>query len=229
MKQILLINPNSSEKMTSDIQDTVSRLNIPDLAVTVVKMPDAPEVLESFVDYTVAGTEVIKYLNQLQPTGKQYDGVLLACFGDPCLYALKEICQVPVIGIAECAMSIALLLGFKFSILASSTKAKPMMEATVKAYGLEARMASVETFNLPIADFVNDKEVLRNSILNSSKAAKAKGAEVLLLGCAGMTMIGDEIEAQVGIPVIDPIKTGIVILNAILDAKLSVCKTGLYM
>ncbi|MDD2281965.1 MAG: aspartate/glutamate racemase family protein [Eubacteriales bacterium] len=229
MKKILLINPNSSEKMTSDIQDTVSRLNISDIAVTVVKMPDAPEVLESFVDYTVAGTEVIKYLNQLQATGKQYDGVLLACFGDPCLYALKEICQVPVIGIAECAMSIALLLGFKFSILASSTKAKPMMEATVKAYGLEARMASVETFNLPIADFVNDKEVLRNSILNSSKAAKAKGAEVLLLGCAGMTMIGDEIEALVGIPVIDPIKTGIVTLNAILDAKLSVCKTGLYM
>lgn len=228
MKQILLVNPNSSEKMTADIQKTVEDLLLPGYTVTVINTPGAPEVLESFTDYTVAGTEVIRTLSELKNSGKHYDGVLLACFGDPSLYAIKEVCDVPVIGIAECAMSMALLLGFKFSILAASSKAKPMMESAVKQYGLEGRMASVETFNLNIENFVNDKEILRSCILNSAAAAKEKGAEILILGCAGMTMVGGEIEAEVGIPVIDPIKAGVVTLRAIIDAKLSVSKAGLY-
>jgi allantoin racemase len=228
MQHILLLNPNSSAKMTVDIRGTVSGLTIPDLEITVVKMEQSPAVLESFTDYTLAGREIINYVKNIGQKECQYDGVLLACFGDPCLYALKEISGVPVIGIAEAAFSMALLMGFKFSILAASSKAKPMMEFLVKSYGLEGRLASVEAFDLHIADFINDKDILRESVRKVSARAIAKGAEVLILGCAGMTMLGDELGTLAGVPVLDPIVTGVAMLNAVLQVKCPISRGGLY-
>jgi allantoin racemase len=228
MKHILLINPNSSAKMTADIRATIAALPVPELDVTVVKMDRSPDVLESFADYTLAGRETIRYLENYGPKDRRYDGVLLACFGDPCLQALKEIAAVPVIGIAEAAFSMALLMGFKFSILAASSKAKPMMEFLVKSYGLEGRMASVETFDLQITDFINDKDRLRESVRQASARAVAKGAEVLILGCAGMTMLGDELGNLAGIPVLDPIITGVATLNAMLQVNCVISHGGLY-
>lgn len=229
MKRLLIINPNSSEEMTQDIRNTVSYATDSEWSIDVVCMSGSPHVLESFSDYTLAGAHAIAYLLQLQKQGPfPYDGVLLACMGDPCLYAVKEVCPVPLVGIAEAGISTALLAGYKFSILASSEKAKPMMESMVMTYGLTARMASVETFALPIEAFMKDPEVLRSSIRRTVGAAVANGADVLLLGCAGMTMLSQELETLSNILIIDPIKAGVEQLKAMLRGGFSVSHVGLY-
>ena len=229
MKKLLIINPNSSEDMTRDIRKTVAYAEDGEFSLDVVRMPGSPHVLESFSDYTLAGAQVIAYLRQLQEKGPfPYDGVCLACMGDPCLYAVKEESPVPVVGIAEAGLSMALLAGFRFSILASSAKAKPMMESMVMTYGLSARMASVETFEIPIDAFMEDPDVLRSSIRRTAQSAMARGADVLLLGCAGMTMISDELHALAEIPIIDPIKAGVEQLKAMIRGDFAVSRAGLY-
>ena len=47
----------------------------------------------------------------------------------------------------------------------------------------------------------------RESCLKTARELKEKGAEVIALGCTGLTTIGiaREIEDEVGIPVIDPV------------------------
>lgn len=224
MRKILLINPNSSEKMTADIKNTVIQMQLSELEITTVKMQRAPEVLESFESYTKASYEVMEYLQQT----KGYDGILLACFGDPGLFALKEITRVPLIGIAESSFAIAQLLGYKFSIMAASQKAKPMMDQLVKSYGLENRLASVETLDLAIEEFLHNKELLLDALLEAGKRAISRGAEVLIFGCAGMTMLGDDVERILGLPIIDPIKAGIVSLDAIIRGKFLISRAGLY-
>ena len=229
LKKLLIINPNSSEEMTRDIRNTVAYADDAEWSIDVVRMAGSPHVLESFSDYTLAGAQVIAYLRQLQESGAfSYDGVLLACMGDPCLYAAKEICPVPLVGIAEAGISTALLAGYKFSILASSQKAKPMMESMVMTYGLTQRMASVETFALPIDAFMEDSEVLRSSIRRTAESAAANGADVLLLGCAGMTMLGQELDALSDILIIDPIKAGVEQLKAMIRGHFSISHVGLY-
>jgi allantoin racemase len=224
MRKILLINPNSSEKMTADINNTVTQMQLPDIEITTVKMKRAPEVLESFCDYTKASYEVMEFLQQI----KGYDGILLACFGDPGLFALKEIAKVPLIGIAEASFAMAQLLGYKFSVMAASQKARPMMDQLIKSYGLGSRVTSIETLNLPIEEFLYDTEILLGALLNAGKQSICSGAEVLILGCAGMTMLGDEVQCTLGVPVIDPIKAGIVLLDAIIRGKFSISRVGLY-
>lgn len=229
MKKLLIINPNSSEQMTEDIRTTVSYAQNSELSIDVVRMEGSPYVLESFRDYTLAGTQVIKYLEQLKTKEPfPYDGVLLACMGDPCLYAVKEACPVPLVGIAEAGISMALLCGAKFSILASSAKAKPMMESMVLQYGMDARLASVETFDLPIEEFMSDRDLLCRKIRETADSAAAKGAEVLLLGCAGMTMISSVLDDLTNIPAIDPIKAGIEMLLAMLRGSFKISRAGLY-
>ena len=229
MKKLLIINPNSSEEMTQDIRNTVAYAIDDSFSIDVVRMENSPHVLESFTDYTLAGAQAAIYLRRLQEHGPMpYDGVLVACMGDPGLYAAKEVCPVPVIGIAEAAISTALLTGYRFSILASSTKAKPMMESMVMSYGLMDRMASVETFALPIDAFMEDADVLRKSIRLSAERAAAHGADVLLLGCAGMTMLSSELDTLIDLPIIDPIKAGVEQLKAMVRGGFSVSRAGLY-
>lgn len=227
-RRLLVINPNSSVKMTEDIQNTAAALRNEGLDIDVVRMRNSPEVLESFADYTAAGAEVISYLREKQAGTFEFDGVVLACMGDPCLFGVKEVCRALVVGIAEAAISAALLTGYKFSILASSGKAKPMMESMVMSYGLSGRMASVEAFNIPVASFMEDRVLLRGMVLKTSRTAIEKGLEVLILGCAGMTVLGDEVSALAGVPVIDPVKAGIVMLNALLEGGLTTSRGGLY-
>jgi allantoin racemase len=225
-RRLLVINPNSSVKMTEDIQNTAAALGNGRLDIEVVRMSGSPETLESFADYTAAGAEVIGYLRETRAAG--FDGVVLACMGDPCLAAVKEVCPSPAAGIAEAGISAALLMGYKFSILASSGKAKPMMESMVMSYGLGSRMASVEAFNIPIAAFMEDRDLLREMVLKTSRTAIEKGAEVLILGCAGMTMLGDEVSALTGAPVVDPVKAGIVMMDALLEGGFVTSRSGLY-
>ena len=89
MKKILIINPNSYQQMMEDIRHTVAYAQSADVSVEVVRMEGSPLVLESFSDYTLAGAQVIGYLNDLKAKGPfPYDGVLLAGMGDPCLYGV---------------------------------------------------------------------------------------------------------------------------------------------
>lgn len=227
MKKLLIINPNSSQEMTADIRRTVAYAEDGTFSLEVRATEGSPHVLESFADYTEAGAQVIAYLRSL-PAPFPYDGVLLACMGDPCLFALKEVCPVPLVGIAEAGISTALLLGAKFSILAASAKAKPMMESMVLSYGLMNRLASVETFDRPIDDFMADPEILRQGIRRTAETAAARGAEVLLLGCAGMTMLSDELNTLAPLPIVDPIKAGTEQLKAILRGGFALSRAGLY-
>ncbi|QQK06953.1 aspartate/glutamate racemase family protein [Miniphocaeibacter halophilus] len=224
-KRILVINPNSSKKMTADIAHTLEKLKIENLIYELISCKDSPEFLESFKDYVDASFNVVKLLEKTP--NKDFDGYLLACMGDPGIYALKEIVKAPIIGIAEAAISTSLLLGFKFSILAASKKAKYMMESMVLKYGLNERLASVEYINSNIEGIMKSEEFLIDSLKTGAKKAQLKGAEVLILGCAAMTALPNDLVTE--IPILDPIKNGVFLLESIINNELNISKAGLYM
>ncbi len=227
MKKILVINPNSSESMTESIRQTVAAHRSGEFAFEVIRTPNSPNVLESFADYTLAGREVLAKVNTI-PAG-MYHGLLLACFGDPCLEALKEVSAAPVIGIAEASMAMALLLGSKFSILAAVDKATAMMDQLVLKYGLRDRLASVESLGLSIEAFMNDADLLKEKVIAAGSRAMERGCEVLIYGCAGMTMLSArELSTLLGITVLDPVVCGMAAIEGITAKGLAVSKSGLY-
>lgn len=224
--RFLVVNPNTSAEMTKAIEQTVAASLHGDNQAEVITASMGPRSLESFYEYSLASVGVIATLKKLDL--EHYQGMLLACFGDPGLYALKETMPFPVVGIAEAALSLALLLGYRFAILAASEKAVPMMENMVQQYGLSSRLAGVFPLGMAVLDLEVDRVRTIAHMLEVGRRAVAAGAEVLLLGCAGMTGFAGKIEDELGVVVVDPIIAGVKTLEAIVESGLKVCRRGLY-
>ncbi len=224
MPKALVINPNTSPEMTTDIEATARRVFQPPWQVVVRMAPAGPESLESWADYHLASVCVLPLLEE----NPDVEGVVLACFGDPGLYVLKEVCDVPVVGIAEAAISMALLLGARFGILAGMGRAVELMDSMVRTYGMEARYAGSAALEMRVLEFETEREKTLKTLARVSRDLRARGAEVLLLGCAGLTSYVEALQARVEMPVIDPVEAGCRMLQTLVASGLNTSHVGLY-
>lgn len=227
MARFLVINPNTSEEMTLAIKKTVKFYVHSNNEVDVIKSIMGPRSLETFYEYQLATLGVINTLQNINI--RKYDGILLACFGDPGLYALKEIMPVPIIGIAEASLSMSLLLGSSFAIVTALKKAVPMMENMVQQYALTGRMTSVYCLGISVLGLEENKKKTLKALIEVTKKAVNEGAEVVVLGCAGLTGFSDRIEKELGATVIDPVRVGFKMLESIIESDLKIARNGLYM
>ena len=225
MPKALVLNPNTSREMTAEIRETATRVFQDPWACEVLAALAGPESLESWTDYHLASVCVLPLVEEHR--GKA-DGIVLACFGDPGLYLLKEYCDVPVIGIAEASMSLAILLGAKFGILAGMRRAVELMDSMVRTYGLEARYAGTESLEMRVLDFEKKREKTLDRLEKTSLKLRERGAEVLLLGCAGLTGFVDDLQKKVDMPVIDPVEAGCQMLKTIHASGLNTSHIGLF-
>ena len=224
MPTALVINPNTSDGMTVEIETTARRVFLPPWDSMVLCAPAGPESLESWSDYHLASVAMLPLVEKQLDV----DGLVLACFGDPGLYLLKESCSVPVVGIAEASMSLAVLLGARFGILAGMRRAVELMDSMVRMYGMEARYAGTVSLEMRVLDFDKDRSATLNVLERASRRLREKGAEVLLLGCAGLTAFVQDLQAKVEMPVIDPVEAGCRMLQTLCAAGLNTSHIGLY-
>jgi len=225
MPKALVINPNTSQSMTAEIEGTATRVFQAPWECEVRAAPVGPESLESWTDYHLASVCVLPLVESYQA---EVDGIVLACFGDPGLYLLKEYCEVPVIGIAEASMSLAILLGAKFGILAGMRRAVELMDSMVRTYGLEARYAGTESLEMRVLDFDKDREKTLERLASTSLKLRERGAEVLLLGCAGLTNFVDALQDRVVMPIVDPVEAGCRVLQTVHASGLGISHIGLF-
>ena len=54
------------------------------------------------------------------------------------------------------------------------------------------------------------------------------GAEVIIMGCAAMAGYGHEIESELKVPVLDPLKVTLKVTEAMVDLGLTHSRVGLY-
>ena len=123
--RLLFINPNTTASMTAAIEVLASSVAFPGTEVVAVNPPDGPGTIETARDEVEATGEVLRMLPIWQPD--TFDGVAIACFGDPGLDLVRARVHVPVVGIAESAILLACAMGRRFSIVAASESAVPMM------------------------------------------------------------------------------------------------------
>jgi len=224
MPRALVINPNTSPGMTGEIRATAERVFQPPWSCVVVPAPAGPESLESWRDYHLASVCVLPLLRD----HPDVDGVVLACFGDPGLYLLKEVAPVPVVGVAEASMSLALLLGGTFGILAGMRRAVELMDSMVRTYGLESRYAGSYPLDMRVLDFERRRDETVDALEKAGRALRERGADVLLLGCAGLTGFTCDLEARLRMTIVDPVEAGCRLLRTIVDSGLQVSHTGIY-
>lgn len=204
MPRILVVNPNSSEAMTASIDrglDLIRRHTPFEIVcTTLAEGPPGIETqahIESVVQPMVA-------LMRRTPA----DAYVVACFSDPGLALARETLEAPVVGIAESSMLLALGLGYRFGIVAILDASVRRHLRYVRAIGLEDRLAGDRAIDLGVHEASGEAAVAR--IVEVGKELRDRdGADVLILGCAGMGLRRAAIEAAVGLPVIDPTQAAV--------------------
>jgi len=222
--KILCINPNSSSEVTEGIEKICKEYALPGTEVEIKSIKEAPSGIESYHDAAISEKYLLEKFEEWK--GK-YDGFIIACHSDIGVDLLRELTDKPVIGIGEASMLFALPLGHKFSILSLKRKKIPQKEDLVRKYGLENRCASVRVTGLGVVD--NDKEKREKLVKEGIKAVKEDGAEVLILGCAGMAGLDKEIEKMVGVPTIDGVVSALMMIESLIRYGVKTSKIGKYL
>jgi len=225
--KILVINPNSSEHMTEHIRAEVLRIKRDDTHVMVIANAGAPAAIESARDVALAVPALLEQVKRANEEG--YDAVILACFSDPGLQAAREVSDILVLGIEETTLHVAAMLGHKFTILTPLAKRIPAKEREVRGYGLESALASVRALDLSVSETDADPEATKKRILEVARQARDEdGAEVIVLGCAGMVGYAKDVEQRLGLVVLDPMGVAFKICEGLVDAGVHLSKRALY-
>lgn len=206
-QRVLVVNPNSSEAVTRGIDAAVEPLRVAGgPAIECVRLTDGPRGIE-----TQAHVESV-----VQPLARMVaardndcDAFVVACFSDPGLYAAREATKKPVLGIAECGMLTALTLGERFGIIAILPRSVPRHLRYVGARGLEARFAGDRPIGLGVAELSDDARTLARMVEVGKELRDKDGADVLVMGCAGMARYRDRLQAETGIPVVEPTQAAV--------------------
>jgi allantoin racemase len=225
--KIFVINPNTSQTMTDHIREALEAVKRSDTELTVTCPDRGPETIESAYDEAFAIPPTLGLVKKANDEG--YDAVILACFSDPGLEAAREVSVIPVIGIEESTLHIAAMLGAKFSILTPRKQRIPSKCEHVHIRGLSHFLASVRSLDLSVAETDSDPAKTKQRLMDVAKiAVEEDGAEVIVMGCAGMAGYAREIEETLSVKVLDPAAVALKTAEAMADLGLTHSKAGLF-
>jgi allantoin racemase len=225
--KIFIINPNTSETMTEKIRIVADRHKRGDCQITVRCPAHGPLTIESSFDeaYAIAPTiDLVKQANT-----EAFDAIILACFCEIGVEAAREICDIPVFGLEEPTLAMSILLGEKFGILTEKRPRVAMKKRHVRRLGLTARLASVRPLELSVEELDADPEATKAAGLAlARRMIEEDGAEVIILGCAAMAGYAADLERALGIPILDPLVVTLKMTEAVIDARLTHSRIGMY-
>jgi Asp/Glu/hydantoin racemase len=197
--RILVINPNSSVAVTAAIDAALQPLRIaggPEIVVDLLR--SGPPGIATQQD---ADSVVMPLADRVRGDGA--DAFVLACFSDPGLHAVREAAAGrPVMGIAEWGLLRALTLGERFGIIALSPASVQRQQRYVRQMGLQARYAGSWPIDASAAESAG--EAVRERLAEAGRILTTRGADVLVLGCAGMASHRRALQDLIGRPVVEP-------------------------
>ena len=208
VERILVINPNSTEAVTRGIDEGVEPLRMPGgPAIDCVTLKEGPPGIETqqHVDGVVA-----PLLKLIRKEEKKYAAFVIACYSDPGLHSLREATKKPVLGISECGILTALTLGQKFGVIAILKQSIPRHLRYVGALGVADRLAGELPVGLGVTELSDEKRTFSRMVDVGKQLRDAHGAEVIVMGCAGMARYRKPLQDKIGVPVVEPTQAAVV-------------------
>lgn len=203
--RILWINPVGTEAFDADTQQLLEQARNPGTQVEVVSLPaDRPPHLEYHAYEALVMADIVRITFQAAP---RFDAIVIGCFYDVGLREAREVSQRAVVT-APCqsATAIASNLGNSFSVLVGRRKWIPKMRENVRLYGHSHRLASMRPVELGVHDFQTDRQrTCECLLLEGRKAVEEDGAEVIILGCTAEYGFYEQMQIELGVPVIDAV------------------------
>lgn len=200
--RILLVNPNMTGEVTSLMLDTARAAASPGVELVGVTASRGLPYISSRAEAQIGG---VVALEMLADAGSGYDAAIVAAFGDPGLWAAKELFDFPVIGISEAAMLTACMLGGRFLIVTFTTAMRGWYQDCVAMHGLENRCAGIVALDCPIGPLHEVGERHGEALIAfANTEAIARDAASVILAGAPLTGLAGRVRERSPVPLVDP-------------------------
>jgi allantoin racemase len=224
--RILVVNVNTTASMTEAIGNRARRYAAPGTEIVALTPFFGPDSCAGNLDSHLAAVAVP---DRVLAYEGPYDAVIQAGFGEHGREGLQELLDVPVVDITDAAAHVACLLGRRYSVITTVDRAVALIEDRLTLAGVARNCASVRAAGLEVLDLEQDRTVTVHRIIEQARLAlTADRAEVICLGCAGMGDLAEEIQAQLGVPVVDGIASAVKLAESLHVLGLSTSKAGTY-
>jgi allantoin racemase len=204
---ILVINPNSTEAVTRAMNEACVPLRIPGgPVIECMTLKEGPPGIESQRDVDSVVGPLTRIVAERE---KDYGAFVIACFSDPGIHTVRELTKKPVLGIAECGILTALTLGQKFGVIAILKKSIARHLRYIAALGVADRLAGELPIGLGVTELADEKKTFARLVETGTKLRDAHGANVVVMGCAGMAPYRKPLQDALGIAVVEPTQAAV--------------------
>lgn len=201
----LLINPNSSYEMTSNLKELVSKFTLENIEIEVIGMKDTPEFIGSKETIAESFNSVKETILENKD---KFDLFILACHLDPNLQKLRTETKQIILGIGECSLLFCKMLGKRFSIVGSSEKTVELKNDMVSRYRADDGLDYIGYPDNESSDLLVER--LSDA---SKKAINNYNSDAIVLGCAGFVDFDSYIESKIDRDVIDGVIVSLMIAD----------------
>lgn len=201
--RLLLINGNTDAAMTARMVALARASAGPEVTIEGATARFGARYIATRSAAAIAGHAALDALAHALAGAPAPDAVLLACFGDPGIAALRELSPAPVVGMAEASVLTAAALGGRIALLTGGARWVPMLAEYANAIGFGGRV--VVRGIAPTGDAIaaDPGSALPALAAEARAAVTEDGAEVVVLGGAGLAGLAGRIAGDVPVPLLD--------------------------
>lgn len=181
----------------------------PGTTVEIADAPGGPLSIESAAEEALC---VAPTLAALRRRGSPSDAVIVGCFGDPGLAALREALDCPVVGPFEASLHLGAQLGRRVGVVTVVDGVVTVLDHLARGMGETANYAGSIAVNINVLDLGAQRATLADTIVQAGQTlVRDRGADVLVLGCMSMAFLGmaETIGDRCGVPVLNPARVAL--------------------
>jgi allantoin racemase len=200
---IVLINPNSTVAMTTAMVAQAERA-APGLDFEGWTSSEGPPAIQGAQDGKAATPPLLELVKQA--AAARASGIVIGCFDDTALAQAARLAECPVVGIGQVSYHYAALQQKRFSVVTTLSASVPVLEKNIKSHGLTGHLSKVRASEVPVLELETDPARTGRIILEEAQKAEAEDdIAAVILGCAGMVQVAEEVRRALTIETIDPV------------------------
>ncbi|WP_338597927.1 aspartate/glutamate racemase family protein [Saccharopolyspora sp. SCSIO 74807] len=224
--RILIVNVNTTPSITESIGAQAAGAAAPGTEIVPLTPPFGAESVEGNYESYLAAVAVMEAVRAYP---EPFDAVIQAGYGEHGREGLQELLEVPVVDITEAAASTAQFVGRTYSVVTSLDRTVPLIEDRLAAAGLNSRCASVRASGLPVLELDRDPRAAVEAIAQEAvRAVQDDRAEVVCLGCGGMSGLAERVIERTGVPVVDGVTAAVTTAESLIRLGLTTSKVRTY-
>ncbi len=204
---IVVLNPNSSQSVTDALSDALEPFRFsggPEIRCDTLAA--GPPAIETDAHVASVVEPVKAYIRARADTCSAF---VIACFSDPGLHEARRVSARPVFGMAECGLLTALAQGRRFGVISILEASVGRHLRYIREMGIESRLAGDLPVGLGVLELEEHDAALDRMSAVGARLRDAHGADVVVMGCAGMASLHGALERRLGIPVIEPVQAAV--------------------